>query len=167
VLTQRAFKQLHVSLFGEIPPAPVNDDPSDVQCPFPVNHPNHQGQTLPSLLTVIHSQEQCAICRQAFQQCIGIEQEVKHGIQSLVLDPVGDRLTRLSLLVLSDTFPATAGRFVPLLSTMPLMSAANARKWRTVVPLDCSGQSCTNAVFMARYLRRLSLIVCSLLCDWG
>lgn len=40
-----------------------------------------------------------------------------------------------------------------------LMSAASVAKWRTRVPVSCPEYPCSNAACMARYRRRLSLMV--------
>src|SRR5215831_8907025 len=71
------------------------------------------------------------------------------------------RLTRLSGLVPSGTLVATLGSWVLLLFTIPLMSAASVVKCLATVPGGWSGYHCMRAFRMARYLRRLSLIICS------
>src|SRR5215475_14222122 len=71
------------------------------------------------------------------------------------------RLTRLSGLVPLGTFAAMYGSWVLLLPTMPLMSAARVIKCLATVPEGWPGYHCVKASRMARYLRRLSLIVCS------
>src|SRR5215475_11486284 len=70
------------------------------------------------------------------------------------------RLTRLSGLVPLGTFAAMCGSWVLLLPTMPLMSAARVIKCLATVPDGWPGEHCVKASCMARYLRRLSLIVC-------
>src|SRR6266436_4966012 len=71
------------------------------------------------------------------------------------------RLTRLSGLVPSGTFVATLGSWVLLLPTIPLMSAARVVKCLATVPVGWPGYHCVKASRMARYRRRLSLMVCS------
>src|SRR5215831_12406808 len=71
------------------------------------------------------------------------------------------RLTRLSGLVPLGTFAATLGNWVLLLATMPLISAARVVKCRAHRPWGSPGYACLRASRMARYWRRLSLIVCS------
>src|SRR5712692_2363486 len=53
------------------------------------------------------------------------------------------------------------GSCVRLLPTIPLMSAARVVKCLATVPVGWPGYPCVRASRMARYLRRLSLIVCS------
>ena len=69
------------------------------------------------------------------------------------------RLTRLSGLAPSGMLVATLGSWVLLLPTIPLMSAASVVKRLTTVPVGWPGYHCIQAFRMARYLRRLSLIV--------
>src|SRR2546425_2946965 len=71
------------------------------------------------------------------------------------------RLTRLSGLVPSGTCDATLGSWVLLLATMPLMNAARVAKCRASRPVGSPGYPCVKASRMARYWRRLSLIVYS------
>src|SRR5436309_9942168 len=71
------------------------------------------------------------------------------------------RLTRLSGLVPLGTFAAMGGSWVLWLPTMPLLSAARVIKCLATVPDGWPGYHCVKASRMARYLRRLSLIVCS------
>ncbi len=71
------------------------------------------------------------------------------------------RLTRLSGLAPSGILVATLGSWVLLLPTIPLMSAASVVKCLATVPVGWPGYHCVRASRMARYLRRLSLIVCS------
>src|SRR5437879_13820905 len=71
------------------------------------------------------------------------------------------RLTRLSGLVPLGTFAAMCGSCVLLLPTMPLMSAARVIKCLATVPVGWPGYHCVKASRMARYRRRLSLMVCS------
>src|SRR3982751_6615445 len=73
------------------------------------------------------------------------------------------RLTRLSGLVPSGTFDATWGNWVLLLATIPLMNAARVAKCRARRPVGSPGYPCVKVARMARYWRRLSLIVYSLL----
>src|SRR5216683_3631179 len=74
------------------------------------------------------------------------------------------RLTRLSGLVPSGTCAATWGSWVLLLATMPLISAARVATCRATRPVGSLGYPCVKAFRMARYWRRLSLIVCSFKC---
>src|SRR5215471_15426134 len=76
------------------------------------------------------------------------------------------RLTRLSGLVRSGILVATLGSWVLLLPTIPLMSAASVVKCLATGLVCGAGYHCVKASRMARYRRRLSLIVCSLL-DWS
>src|SRR3989442_4891372 len=69
------------------------------------------------------------------------------------------RLTRLSGLVPSGTCDATLGSWVLLLATMPLMNAARVAKCWARRPVGSPGYPCIKASRMARYWRRLSLIV--------
>src|SRR5215468_6570660 len=69
------------------------------------------------------------------------------------------RLTRLSGLVPSGILVATLGSWVLLLPTIPLMSAASVVKCLAMLPGGWPGYHCVKASRMARYLRRLSLIV--------
>src|SRR5215471_10353312 len=71
------------------------------------------------------------------------------------------RLTRLSGLVPLGILVATLGSWVLLLPTIPLMNAASVVKCRETVPVGWPGYPCVKASRMARYRRRLSLIVCS------
>src|SRR5438034_3872291 len=71
------------------------------------------------------------------------------------------RLTRLSGRVPSGILVATLGSWVLLLPTIPLMSAASVVKCLAALPVGWPGYHCGKASRMARYLRRLSLIVCS------
>src|SRR5215831_10838961 len=71
------------------------------------------------------------------------------------------RLTRLSGLVPVGTFAATLGNWVLLLVTIPLIMAAKVVKCRAHRPWGSPGYACLRASRMARYWRRLSLIVCS------
>ena len=71
------------------------------------------------------------------------------------------RLTRLSGLVPSGILVATLGSWVLLLPTIPLMSAASVVKCLATVPVGWPGYPCVKASRMARYRRRLSLIVYS------
>src|SRR5215813_11024954 len=71
------------------------------------------------------------------------------------------RLTRLSGLVPVGTFAATLGNCVLLLATIPLIIAARVVKCRAPRPSSSPGYACLRASRMARYWRRLSLIVCS------
>src|SRR5262245_25045371 len=70
------------------------------------------------------------------------------------------RLTRLAGLVPLGTFAAPCGSWGLLLPTMPLLSAARVSKCLATVPDGWPGKHCVRASRMARYLRRLSLIVC-------
>src|SRR5215813_12780950 len=71
------------------------------------------------------------------------------------------RLTRLAGLVPVGTFAATLGNWVLFLATIPLISAARVVKCRAHRPWGSLGYACLRASRMARYWRRLSLIVCS------
>src|SRR5215831_6496966 len=71
------------------------------------------------------------------------------------------RLTRLSGLVPLGTFAATLGNWVLLLATIPLIRAAKVVKCCTHRPWGSPGYACLRSSRMARYWRRLSLIVCS------
>src|SRR5207247_9900751 len=71
------------------------------------------------------------------------------------------RLRRLSAVVPSGILVAPLGSWVVLLPTIPLISAASVVKCRATLPVGWPGYHCVNASRMARYLRRLSLIVCS------
>ena len=71
------------------------------------------------------------------------------------------RLTRLSGLVPSGIVVATLGSWVLLLPTIPLMSAASVVTCLATMPVGWPGYPCVQASRMARYRRRLSLIVCS------
>src|SRR5262252_8230841 len=71
------------------------------------------------------------------------------------------RLTRLSGLVPLGTCAATLGNCVLLLATMPLIKAARVVQRRAHRPWGSPGYACLRASRMARYWRRLSLIVCS------
>src|SRR5215470_15293685 len=69
------------------------------------------------------------------------------------------RLTRLSGFVPVGTFAATLGNWVLLLATIPLIIAARVVKCRAHRPWGSLGYACLRASRMARYWRRLSLIV--------
>src|SRR4029450_11112992 len=69
------------------------------------------------------------------------------------------RLTRLSGLVPSGILVATLGSWVLSLPTIPLMSAASVVKCLATGPVGWPGYHCVRASRMARYRRRLSLIV--------
>src|SRR5262249_30611539 len=71
------------------------------------------------------------------------------------------RLTRLSGLVSLGTCAATCGSWVLLLPTMPLMRAARVIKGLATGLDSGPGYHWVKASRMARYLWRLSLIVCS------
>src|SRR5262249_42118919 len=71
------------------------------------------------------------------------------------------RFTRLSGLALSGMCVATLGSWVRLLPTIPLMSAASVVTCLATMPVGWLGYPCVKASRMARYRRRLSLIVCS------
>src|SRR2546423_12601750 len=71
------------------------------------------------------------------------------------------RLTRLSGLGPLGTFAAMCGSWVLWLPTMPLMSAARVVKCLATMPVGWPAYPCITASRMARYRRRLSLIVCS------
>src|SRR5262249_55050743 len=71
------------------------------------------------------------------------------------------RLTRLSGFAPSGILVATLGSWVLLLPTIPLMKAASVVKCRVTVPGGWPGYPCNKASRMARYRRRLSLMVCS------
>jgi len=67
-----SFQQPHVRLFREMAFVPCNNDPSNGQRPFLVDHADHQYQALSSCFAAVYSQEQCAVSSEAFQQCISI-----------------------------------------------------------------------------------------------
>src|SRR5262249_39675901 len=71
------------------------------------------------------------------------------------------RFTRLSGLALSGMCVATLGSWVRLLPTIPLMSAASVVTCLATMPVGWLGYPCVKASRMARYRRRVSLIVCS------
>jgi hypothetical protein len=73
----------------------------------------------------------------------------------------GKRLTRLSGRVPSGILVATLGRWGLVLPTIPLMRAASGVKCLAALPVGWPGYPCVQASRMARYRRRLSLIVCS------
>src|SRR5215216_6154996 len=72
---------------------------------------------------------------------------------------LGKRLTRLSGLVPAGILVATLGRWVLWLPTIPLRSAASVVKYLATGPVGGPGYQCVRASRMARYRRRLSLIV--------
>src|SRR5215813_11909971 len=77
------------------------------------------------------------------------------------LTHLAKRLTRLSGLAPSGTWVAILGSCVLWLPTMPLMRAAKVVTCLIILPCGTAGYPCSKALRMARYRRRLSLIVCS------
>jgi hypothetical protein len=72
------------------------------------------------------------------------------------------RVMRLAGGVLFGTCAAMGGPWVLLLPTIPRSSAARVVKCLATVPVSWPGYPCVKASRMARYLRRLSRLVCSL-----
>jgi hypothetical protein len=87
-----SFQQPHVRLFREMALVPGNDDPSNGQRAFLVDHADHQYQALAPCFAAVYGQEQWAVGSQAFQQCISVGQEVDLSVYPLVLHPAVESL---------------------------------------------------------------------------
>jgi hypothetical protein len=96
------------------------------------------------------------------QQDLGIRDKILLTRALVIPEPPDKAFDAASrALVPSGTWVAMWGRCVLLLATIPLMSAARGLKCLATLPVGWPGEYSVKAVRLARYLRRLSLIVCS------